>query len=62
MHAQHPPAASPEQFAVYVAEILETLRKIASANRQILLSHLLALAAMEARMLAKLPPGPPQRP
>jgi hypothetical protein len=43
----------PHLFAAYAADLLESLRKLAAAHNQTILAHLLALAAIEARTLAK---------
>lgn len=44
---------SPAQTATYTYEMLESLRKLASQQGFDLLSHLLEVAAMEARHQAK---------
>ena len=44
---------SPAESARYTAEMLETLRKIAVQQRQLVLAHLLELAQAEARMLVR---------
>ncbi|HJW39635.1 MAG TPA: hypothetical protein VJ476_00230 [Rhizomicrobium sp.] len=47
-----PPAPiSPEEFARYTRELLESLRKMAIFQGQTTLAHLLGLAAMEAKHL-----------
>jgi hypothetical protein len=54
MTPAYPPGRpSSEQLAAYAAELLETLRKMATSRNQVVLAHLLALAAVEARALAK---------
>lgn len=42
---------APAQTALYTRDTLESLRKIALQQKQILLAHLLELAAIEARSL-----------
>ena len=43
----------PTETALYTKDTLESLRKIALQQRQILLAHLLELAAVEAKALGK---------
>jgi uncharacterized protein (DUF2141 family) len=52
--AHQTPALSPTpaQTAKYTVELIETLRKIASQQGQILLAHFLEIAAFEARAQA----------
>jgi hypothetical protein len=52
---------SPAESARYTADILDSLRKIATQQGQAILAHLLELAQMEARMVvrdAKTPDAP----
>ncbi|MDE2629961.1 MAG: hypothetical protein KGM97_03120 [Alphaproteobacteria bacterium] len=42
---------APAQTALYTRDTLESLRKIALQQKQILLAHLLELAAIEAKSL-----------
>jgi hypothetical protein len=48
-----PGAITPEETARYTAELIESLKKIALRQGQALLAHLLDLAALEAKSLAK---------
>jgi hypothetical protein len=53
---------SPADSASYSRDLIESLRKIALGQRQMLLAHLLGLAALEAKSWADqahetLPPG-----
>jgi hypothetical protein len=48
-----PPAITPQDTARYTAELIESLKKIALQQGQGLLAHLLDLAALEAKSLAK---------
>ena len=43
---------TPAETAQYTSDLLESLRKIASRQGQVLLMHLLELAALEARAQA----------
>jgi|GEM_PF-2425779 len=43
----------PAETAQYTGEMLESLKKIAVQQRQLLLAHLLDLAALEAKSLGK---------
>jgi hypothetical protein len=43
----------PAETAQYTKETLESLRKIALQQRQVLLAHLLELAVVEAKALSK---------
>ncbi len=53
--APEPPqgGVTPEETARYTAELIESLKKIALRQGQELLAHLLDLAALEAKSLAK---------
>ena len=44
---------SPQETALYTADLVESLRKIALKQGQTLLAHLLELAAVEAKTLAR---------
>ena len=48
-----PKARTPRESADYIEAILLSLKKMAEANSQDLLAHLLGLAAREAAYLAK---------
>ena len=48
-----PKARTPRESADYIEAILLSLKKMAEANSQDLLAHLLGLAAREASYLAK---------
>ena len=50
---------SPEESARYTAEMLESMRKIAARQGQLLLAHLLELAQAEARILIRAPQDTP---
>lgn len=58
MPARHQPPASPPggitpaETARYTAELLESLRKIALRQEQVLLAHFLELAVVEAKAQA----------
>ncbi|MGC9954589.1 MAG: hypothetical protein ABSD21_09970 [Rhizomicrobium sp.] len=47
------PELGPAETALYTKDTLDSLRKIALQQRQILLAHLLELAAVEAKALSK---------
>jgi hypothetical protein len=47
------PEMGPAETAQYTKEILESLRKIALQQKQVLLAHLLELAVVEAKTLAQ---------
>ena len=47
------PEMGPAETAQYTKETLESLRKIALQQRQVLLAHLLELAVVEAKALSK---------
>ena len=47
------PEMGPAETAQYTKETLESLRKIALQQRQVLLAHLLELAVVEAKALAQ---------
>ena len=50
----HPlPEMGPAETARYTKDTLESLRKIALQQRQVLLAHLLELAVVEAKALAQ---------
>lgn len=48
-----PTPISPQEFAKYTSELLESLRKMAALQGQGTLAHLLGLAAMEAKHLGR---------
>jgi hypothetical protein len=48
-----PEPMTPRETALYTADLIESLRKIALKQDQALLAHLLELAAVEAKSLAK---------
>jgi len=52
-HEPPPGGITPEETARYTAELLESLKKIALRQDQALLAHLLDLAALEAKSLAR---------
>jgi hypothetical protein len=45
------PELGPAETALYTKDTLDSLRKIALQQRQVLLAHLLELAAVEAKAL-----------
>jgi hypothetical protein len=47
------PEMGPTETAQYTKETLESLRKIALQQKQVLLAHLLELAVVEAKTLAQ---------
>ncbi len=47
-----PEPITPRETALYTADLIESLRKIALKQGQPLLAHLLELAGMEAKSLA----------
>ena len=47
------PEIGPVETALYTKDTLESLRKIALQQRQLLLAHLLELAVVEAKALGK---------
>ena len=47
------PEMGPAETAQYTKDTLESLRKIALQQKQVLLAHLLELAAVEAKALAQ---------
>jgi len=47
-----PPPATPADTARYTHDLIESLRKMALGQGQVLLAHLLGLAAVEAKHLA----------
>ncbi|HEY0283435.1 MAG TPA: hypothetical protein VGC27_12525 [Rhizomicrobium sp.] len=51
--SQKLPEMGPAETAQYTKETLESLRKIALKQKQVLLAHLLELAAVEAKALAQ---------
>ena len=50
---QKPEPITPRETAMYTADLVESLRKIALKQDQPLLAHLLELAAVEAKSLAR---------
>jgi len=52
MPTAHPVIYTPAQGAAYIYEMLVCLRKIAVQNDQVLLAHMLDLAAAEAKVQA----------